>query len=144
MSGHSINITTCRHITFALSQSIFPTLLFLLALLHGFQDLPWAGIEPWLHQEILLTSCVQSLIPPNWSSTFFSPPDSWTESYPHASVLSRSIMSDSFWRPGLWPARLLCPWDSPGKNIEVGCHFFLQGSSWQVDYYFFLCLLFCF
>ena len=46
MSGHSINITTCRHITFALSQSIFPTLLFLLALLHGFQDLPWAGIEP--------------------------------------------------------------------------------------------------
>ena len=29
----------------------------------------------------------------------------------------------------LWtePARLLCPWDSPGKNTEVGCHAFLQG-----------------
>ena len=24
------------------------------------------------------------------------------------------------------PARLLCPWDSPGKNIGVGCHFLLQ------------------
>ena len=26
-------------------------------------------------------------------------------------------------------ARLLCPWDSPGKNPGVGCHGFLQGSS---------------
>ena len=25
------------------------------------------------------------------------------------------------------PTRLLCPWDSPGKNTEVGCHFLLQG-----------------
>ena len=25
------------------------------------------------------------------------------------------------------PTRLLCPWDSPGKNTGVGCHFFLQG-----------------
>ena len=24
------------------------------------------------------------------------------------------------------PARLLCPWDFPGKNIGVGCHFLLQ------------------
>ena len=22
--------------------------------------------------------------------------------------------------------RLLCPWDSPGKNTRVGCHFLLQ------------------
>ena len=28
---------------------------------------------------------------------------------------------------GLWPARLLCPWDSSGKNIGVGCRFLLQG-----------------
>ena len=27
---------------------------------------------------------------------------------------------------GLYPARLLCPWDSPGKNTGVGCHV-LQG-----------------
>ena len=30
-------------------------------------------------------------------------------------------MSDSL------PFRLLCPWDSPGKNTGVGCHFLLQG-----------------
>ena len=24
------------------------------------------------------------------------------------------------------PIRLLCPWDSPGKNTGVGCHFLLQ------------------
>ena len=25
------------------------------------------------------------------------------------------------------PTRLLCPWDSPGKNTGVGCHALLQG-----------------
>ena len=25
------------------------------------------------------------------------------------------------------PTRLLCPWDSPGRNTGVGCHFLLQG-----------------
>ena len=35
-------------------------------------------------------------------------------------------MSDSV-QPHKWqPTRLLCPWDSPGKNIGVGCHFLLQ------------------
>ena len=30
-------------------------------------------------------------------------------------------------RPHRWqPSRLLCPWDSPGKNTGVGCHFPLQ------------------
>ena len=28
---------------------------------------------------------------------------------------------------GLWPTRLLCPWDYPGKNTGVGFHFLLQG-----------------
>ena len=27
---------------------------------------------------------------------------------------------------GLQPTRFLCPWDSPGKNTGVGCHFLLQ------------------
>ena len=35
-------------------------------------------------------------------------------------------MSDSM-QPHRWPpTRLLCPWDSPGKNTGVGCHFLLQ------------------
>ena len=29
---------------------------------------------------------------------------------------------------GLEPTRLLCPWDSPGKNTGVGCHALLQGN----------------
>ena len=32
----------------------------------------------------------------------------------------------------LQPARLLCPWDFPGKNTGVGCHFLLQGISVNV------------
>ena len=28
---------------------------------------------------------------------------------------------------GLYPVRLLCPWDSSGKNIGVGCHALIQG-----------------
>ena len=37
-----------------------------------------------------------------------------------------SIVSHTLY---LWttPARPLCPWDSPGKNTGVGCHFLLQG-----------------
>ena len=38
-----------------------------------------------------------------------------------------SVTSDSLWAPGLQPTRLLCPWDSPGKNTGVGCRALLQG-----------------
>ena len=40
---------------------------------------------------------------------------------------SRSVMSDSLRPHGLQPARLPCPWDFPGNNTGVGCHFLLQG-----------------
>ena len=35
-------------------------------------------------------------------------------------------MSDSVQPHGLQATRLLHPWDSPGKNTGVGCHFLLQ------------------
>ena len=38
-----------------------------------------------------------------------------------------SVMSDSLKPCGLQPARLLCPWNFPGENTGVGCHFLLQG-----------------
>ena len=38
-------------------------------------------------------------------------------------------MSDSVRPHGLQAARLLCPWDSPGKNSGVGCHSHLQVTS---------------
>ena len=40
-------------------------------------------------------------------------------------MLSRSVMSDSLWLHGL--AKLLCPWNFPGKNTGAGWHFLLQG-----------------
>ena len=61
------------------------------------------------------------------------------------SLFGLYAMSNSFMIP--WTvasARLLCPWDFPGKNTGVGCHFFLQKiflnkgtnpslQNWQVD-----------
>ena len=35
-------------------------------------------------------------------------------------------MSDSVWPHRQQTTRLPCPWDSPSKNIGVGCHFLLQ------------------
>ena len=42
---------------------------------------------------------------------------------------SHSVVSDSLWPHGLNPAKLLCPWTSPGQNTPVGSCFLLQGSS---------------
>ena len=39
---------------------------------------------------------------------------------------SHSVLSNSLQPHRLWPARLLCPWNFPGKNTGVGCHFLLQ------------------
>ena len=40
---------------------------------------------------------------------------------------SCSVVSYSLRPYGLWPARLLCPWNFPGKNTGVDCHSLLQG-----------------
>ena len=42
------------------------------------------------------------------------------------SACSVSVVSDSA-APWTVATRLLCPWDTPGKNTGVGCHFLLQG-----------------
>ena len=58
---------------------------------------------------------------------------------------SLSVMSNSSATPkDCSPTWFLCPWDFPGKNTEIGCHFLLQGIfptqglntpllHWQVD-----------
>ena len=68
---------------------------------------------------------------------------------PQLCAHAKSLRVSSSSRPrGLQPARLLCPWDSPGKSTGVGCHsllqpiFLTQGSNqrllwllhWQTDY----------
>ena len=54
-----------------------------------------------------------SIFKPNTSSSF-----------PAAAVMS--VVSDSVLPHRLAPTRLPHPWDSPGKNTGVGCHFLLQ------------------
>ena len=41
--------------------------------------------------------------------------------------VSLSVTSDSLQPQGLQPARLFCPWNSPGKNTGVGSQALLQG-----------------
>ena len=41
-------------------------------------------------------------------------------------LLVASVVSDSVRPHRRQPTRLLRPWDSPGKNTGVGCHFLLQ------------------
>ena len=47
--------------------------------------------------------------------------------------IRHSVMSNSLQPHGLWPARLLCPWDSLGKNTGVGGHALSRGSSLPRD-----------
>ena len=48
----------------------------------------------------------------------------------HASCCCQvaSVVSDSVRPHRRQPTRLLCPWDSLGKNTGVGCHFLLQNN----------------
>ena len=41
-----------------------------------------------------------------------------------ACMLSRSLLSDSA-TPSTIAGHHICPWDFPGKNTGVGCHFLL-------------------
>ena len=58
-----------------------------------------------------------------------------------AAAAAKSLQSCPTLRPHRrQPTRLLCPWDSPGKNTGVGCHFLLQWSgmlcpfkAWQLS-----------
>ena len=44
-----------------------------------------------------------------------------------AAAAAKSLQSCPTLQPHRWwPTRLPCPWDSPGKNTGVGCHFLLQ------------------
>ena len=41
----------------------------------------------------------------------------------------QSLCLTLLWPHGLQPTRLLCPWDFPGKNTGMSCHFLLH--IWQ-------------
>ena len=46
---------------------------------------------------------------------------------PKCVCVSCSVVFNSLWPHGLQPARLIHPWNSPGKNTVVNCHSLLQG-----------------
>ena len=66
------------------------------------------NISPHLNTLVLVHLCSQAL----------------PSSCVHACLV---IQSDSLQPYRLQPARFFCPWDFPGKNTGVGCHFLLQG-----------------
>ena len=53
-------------------------------------------------------------------------PTAHSEEFWACPVCAHSVVSDSLRPHGLWPSRLLYPWNSPGKNTGVICHFLLQ------------------
>ena len=56
---------------------------------------------------------------------------------PEDESVSCSVVSDSLWPHE--PARLLCPWNSAGKNTGVGSHCLLQGIFWSRDWTWVFC-----
>ena len=53
---------------------------------------------------------------------------SWIESDKRKCWVGHLVVPDSLQPQGLWPARLLCLVDFPGKNAGVGSHALLQGT----------------
>ena len=79
---------------------------------HSFTSLPGSPIQ-WLVDH-------SSSFP---STAYCGRPFPYTK-HPPSSCAQSSL---TVWPHELQPTRLLCPWDDPGKNTGVGCHFLLQG-----------------
>ena len=107
-------------------------------------DRPYFCCCSWLHYEACGILVPQSGIEPRHLAMRAQSPDHWaTREFPtdHTSkktdfspskpfcyaMLSRSIVSDSLQPHGLYPTRLLCPWEFSRQNTGVGCHALLQG-----------------
>ena len=76
-----------------------------------------------------------SLPPPRWPGIGLGPRETGEEASKagtqHTTVsFCFPALSNSLQPHGLWPARLLCPRDSPGKNTGVGAISSSRGSSW--------------
>ena len=58
--------------------------------------------------------------------------------------VSHFVVSDSLQPHGLESSRILCPWNFPGKDAGVGCHFLLQSHWLGVTNYILEALVFLF
>ena len=96
---------------------------------HGLRSL--VGYSLWGHKEWDMTkhtSGVQLLVNP-WTAARHSSLSLLLRAAAAAAAAAAevtSVVSDSVWPHRQQPARLHRPWDSPGKNAGVGCHFPLQ------------------
>ena len=84
----------------------------------------------WNNIFVLLKRFVETSLVVQWLRLWASTAtvQSLVREVPHATWSeSCSVVSDSLWPHGLYPARLLCPWNSPVKNTGVGSRFLLQG-----------------
>ena len=90
-----------------------------------FQDPQWTSvtshsIKPYIHNVFSIQTYL-------WCSLFYkSTVRDWQLIITGKWEWSRSVVSDSLPPHGLQPTTLFCPWDFPGKNSGVGCHFLLQ------------------
>ena len=62
------------------------------------------------------TNSMQQIL--DFNRLYFPPSD--TQESVKSEGISHSVMFDSLWPHGLWPTRLLCPWNSPDKNTGMG------------------------
>ena len=80
---------------------------------------------------VLLRSTLQSQFQEcsfmSWFLTLWSIDFVWLVLHDLKVCVSCSVMSNSLQPHELQLARLLYPWDSPGKNSGVSCHYLLQG-----------------
>ena len=113
-------ITLCLHPVKSFSHSIPSSLLLLLN-----QILVWVA-DPLSVLTFPLTQIRPPLLCP-WQPMLNTYYTYLPLLYILLCVFSLSVMSRSMWPRGLKPARLFCPWNSPGKNTGVDCHALLQG-----------------
>ena len=75
------------------------------------------AVASWFRESLLEPSTVLASVWTGCSAALLHGchPDS-------SSSVRLSVVSDFLWPLGSYPARLLCPWDSSGKNTGVGCH----------------------
>ena len=133
-----------------------------LQLPHKLSSFPSADITCWSTSKVVTTIWSNASDLSNWeevleqSIDFLSKPSNtsildlflrWLRACSFLCSSVASVVSDCVGLHGLQPTRLLCPWNSPGKNTGLGCHTLLhgiiptQGSnthllhllSWQVD-----------
>ena len=70
----------------------------------------------------------ESWVPKKWCFWTVVGEDSWESPGLQAAAAAKSLQScPTLCDPRWQPTRLPHPWDSPGKNTGVGCHFLLHG-----------------